>query len=448
MKKFLIFSVLVLQMSSLYSQSNMVDGVVWIIGDQAIFKSEVEEQRIRLQMEGSRIEGNPYCIIPEQLAIQKLFLHQAKIDSVVVNEGQVESQVNMRVNDFLSKIGSKEKLEEYYGKPLNEIKEDMRTIMREQMAIQEVQQKISSAIKVTPSDVRLFYNSLPEDSIPVIPASVEVQILTLEPAISLAEREATKERLREFAERVNSGNADFSVLARLYSDDTESAKLGGDLGFFGRGVMVPEFTNVAFGLQEVGKVSRVVETEFGYHIIQLVERRNDRVRCRHILLRPRVSSEVKIETFDRLDSINNLIRTSKLVFEQAVTIYSSDKNTRLNSGLMSNPNTSASRFEYQDLPPEIAKQVYSMKVGDISEPFTMIDQTLGREVYAVVKLKSKLDNHKANMTDDYQALKAFCENVKRNEVLEKWIADKIKETYIYIDPLWQDCDFQFQGWIK
>lgn len=430
------------------AQSNMVDGVVWIVGDNAIMRSEVEEQRVRAQFEGTRYSGDPYCIIPEQLAIQKLFLHQAMLDSIVVSDGQVESQVAMRVNYFLSEIGSKEKVEEYFGKPLSQLREDLRDVVRDQMIAQQIQSKLVGNVTVTPADVRKYFSRLPQDSMPMVPATVEVEIITMDPIIPVEEREAVKNRLREMADRVNSGKTDFTMLARLYSEDEASASQGGDLGFFGRGMMVAPFSNVAFALSEPGKVSRVVETEFGYHIIQLVERRGDRVHARHILLRPKVSFEIKRNTLEKLDSVANIVRTGKMTFEEAAAMYSADKNTRMNGGLMANENNGSTKFEMKDLPQEVAKNINKMKVGEVSEPFTMMDTKLGREVYVVVKLKQKKEAHKANMNDDYQLLKQYCESEKSEEAVNKWIDEKIQDTYIYIDPEWRNCTYEHRGWLK
>lgn len=446
--RYKLLAVLSLVASFVAAQSNMIDGVIWIVGDNAILRSEVEEQRVRAQFEGTRFAGDPYCIIPEQLAIQKLFLHQAMLDSIVVSDGQVETQVNMRVNYFLSEIGSKEKVEEYFGKTLSQLRDDLRDAVRDQMVQQQMQSRLVSDVTVTPAEVRRYFNRLHQDSIPMVPASVEVQIITMDPIIPVADREATKNRLREMAERVNSGKTDFTMLARLYSDDEESAKQGGDLGFFGRGMMVAPFSNVAFSLTEPGKVSRVVETEFGYHIIQLVERRGDRVHCRHILLRPKVSLETKTSTLTKLDSIATAVKLGKISFEEAAAKYSADKNSKMNGGLMTNENSGSAKFELQDLPQEIAKMVNTMKIGDISEPFVMMDNKLGREVFVVVRLKTKVDSHKANMTDDYQQLKQMCEAQKSEEVINKWIDEKISDTYIYIDPEWRNCTFEHPSWIK
>lgn len=430
------------------AQKNIIDEVIWIVGDESILRSEIEEQRIRAQYEGTPLQGNPYCVIPEQMAINKLFLHQAVLDSIEVSESSVMNQVENRLNYFISQIGSKEKMEEYFRKNTSALREDLRVMFREQMIIQQMQQKLVGDIKSTPSDVRRFFNSLPEDSIPMVPAQVELQIISFEPPVPIDEINRVKERLREFTERAQKGTTDFSVLARLYSEDTESAKKGGELDFRGRGQFVPEFSAVAFNLTDPKKVSRIVQTEFGYHIIQLIEKRGDRINCRHILLKPRVSLEYKNLAIQKLDSIADEIRKGKITFENAVMNYSLDKNTAMNAGLMLNEKSNTSKFEYQDLPQEVAKIVYGMKVGEISKPFSMISPTSNKEVVAVVKVKSKTDNHRANMTDDYQMLKNYYEGIKREEFIKNWIVRKQKETYISIDPEWQNCEFQYPGWIK
>mgnify|MGYP003588061389 CR=1 FL=1 len=450
MKKniFFLFSLLCLTTSNLVAQSNIIDEVIWIVGDESILRSEVEEQRLRAQYEGTPIQGDPYCVIPEQIAINKLFLHQAILDSIEVSESSVMNQVESRLNFFISQIGSKEKMEEYFGKSTVNLREDLRVMFRDQMIIQQMQQKLVGDIKSTPSDIRRFYNSLPQDSIPMVPAQVELQIISFEPPVPIEETSRVKERLRDFSERVNKGTTDFSVLARLYSEDTESAKRGGELGFMGRGQLVPEFATVAFNLTDPKKVSRIVQSEFGYHIIQLIEKRGDRINCRHILLKPRVSLADKNKAVQKLDSITEMIRTGKTTFEQAVIYFSQDKNTAMNAGLMLNEKSNSSKFEYQDLPQEVAKVVYDMNVGEISKPFTMISPTTNKEVVAVVKVKSKTDNHKANLTDDYQMLRNYYESQKKEEFIQSWIARKQKETYISIDPQWQNCNFQYPGWIK
>lgn len=425
---------------------NIIDEVVWIVGDEAILRSEVEEERLRAQYEGVEIAGNPYCVIPEQLAVQKLFLHQADLDSIVVGESTVSKQVDMRMNYYISQIGSKEKMEEYFRKPSAEIREEMMTTVKNQMIIQQMQTKLTENIKPTPAEIRRFYASLPQDSIPVIPAQVEVQILSFEPSVPIAEIERVKSTLREFTERVSSGKADFGMLARLYSEDTESAKRGGELGFVGRGQLVSSFADVAFNLIDPKRVSRIVQTEYGYHIIQLIEKKGDRINCRHILLRPKTSAEDKINALQKLDTIAQQIRDTTITFETAVLRYSQDKDTYMNAGVMMNPNTGSSKFEYQDLPPEVARQIYSMSVGEISEPFVMMDPSKNKEVCAIVRLRSKVEVHKANLSDDFQMIKSMLENKQGGEYIHNWILQKIKQTYIHIDPQWKSCEYQYPGW--
>ena len=448
MKRLTIIITILCSLSAASAQKKVIDGVVWIVGENSILKSEVEEQRQMANYNGVKFDGDPNCLIAEQIAVQQLFLHQASLDSIVANEGQVSTRVNMQINQYIAEIGSQEKLEEYFKKSINEIREELFEAIKRQMVVQEVQQKIIGNNKMSPSEVRKFFESMKPDSIPTMPATVEVQVIRLEPNITDAQREEVKNRLRDLAERVNKGNADFTMLARLYSEDEGTSKQGGSLGFFGRGMMEPEFSNVAFDLHEPGKVSRVVETIYGYHIIQLVEKKGDRINCRHILMRPKVSDDVKKATLARLDSISFSIKNNTMTFEEAAMRFSSDKHTRLNGGLMSNPNSGSSRFEYQNLPAEIAKEVYNMQKGEISKPFAMIDTQLGREVYVVVKIKDKLDSHKANLTDDYQVIKRYCENIKSEEILDNWVKNKIKNTYIYMTPEYRDCRFKYKGWIK
>mgnify|MGYP003295304297 CR=1 FL=1 len=431
----------------LHAQHGIIDEVIWVVGDEAILRSEVEEERLRALYEGQQIPGDPYCVIPEQIAIQKLFLHQAELDSISVNESTVSHQVDMRINYYISQIGSKEKMEEYFRKTSSEIREEMMVTVRNQLIIQQMQQKLTENLKPTPAEIRRFYSTLSQDSIPVVPAQVEVQILSFEPAVPQEETERIKTQLRDFTERVMSGKADFSMLARLYSEDTESAKHGGELGFVGKGQLVTEFADVAFNLTDPKKVSRIVQTEYGYHIIQLIEKKGERINCRHILLRPRVSADDKVLALARLDTIAQDIREGNGTFEQAVLRFSEDKNTAMNAGLMMNPTTGASKFEYQDLPSEIAKIIYTMQPGEVSTPFVMMDQAKNKEVCAIVKLRTKTDVHKANLTDDFQTIKDLLLQKMSAEFIHDWILKKQKSTYVKIDPEWSGCDFEYPNWI-
>ena len=429
------------------SQDNVIDEVVWVVGDEAILKSDVEQARMYFMMSGQKMEGEPYCVIPEQLAIQKLFMHQAVIDSIEVTDQEVLNEVEREMNMRVSQIGSREKMEEYFGKTSTQIREELRETVRDRMIVERMQEKILGNIKLTPSEVRRGYADMKNEDIPFVPTQVEVQIITQQPEIPLEEIERVKAELRDYAERVNSGEAQFSTLAVFYSQDPESARRGGELDFFGRGEMVPEFSTVAFNLTDPTKVSKIVETEFGYHIIQLIEKRGDRVRARHILRKPEVPAESMNAALMRLDTIADNIRNGKTSFNDAV-LLSADKNTRKNFGLMSNEMTLSSRFELQELPQEVAKVVYEMKVGEISDPFVMIDKKTGKEVCAIVKLKTRVEGHKATPTDDYQTIKDVMVAKMKQQKLENWIKEKQKTTYIRINENWCDCEFQYPGWVK
>lgn len=446
-KHFLSFLFLFILAINTSAQDNVIDQVIWVVGDDAIYKSDVEKQIQQMKYEKTEMPQDPYCYLTEQLAVRKLFLHQAKLDSVEANEGNVTMQVDRRVSEMISQIGSQEKLEQYFGKSIRQIKEELRDQAREQMRIQQVQQKLVGDLKITPSDVRKYFSKIKDDEIPVIPAKVEVQVLTVEQLIDQKNIDEIKERLRGYKERVESGDASFSMLAMLYSDDVGSAKQGGELGFMGKAQLVPEFANEAFSLTDPNKVSRIVKTEFGYHIIQLIEKRGDKVNCRHILLKPKPSLESKQKAISRLDSISNLIRSGKLKLEDAVLLFSSDKDTRMSGGFMINSADGTSKFEYQDLPSEISRLAGRLTVGELSEPFTYTNQS-GQEVCAIIRVKSKTDQHKANVEEDYQQLKTLVQNKKTEDIIDNWIKEKQKETYIRINPDYQNCDFQYPNWIK
>lgn len=434
------------------SQSNVIDEIVWVVGDDAILLSDIESQRLYMQNDGERFEGDPYCFIPEQLAIQKLFLNQAKLDSIEVSEGSVIQQVDFWMNQVILQSGSREKMEEYFGKKYSQIKEERKEIVREQQVVQQMQQKLIGEIKLTPSEVRRYYNQLPQDSLPTIPTTVEVQVITLEPKIPIEEIDAIKARLRQYSDEITSGKNSFSFLARLYSEDPGSTTQGGELGFMNKSDLLPEYANVAFNLSDPNRVSSIVETEYGFHIIQLIEKRGDRINTRHILLRPKASEKDLNEATVKMDSLYQDIQANKFTFEEAAMYVSYDKSTRNNKGLMVNPkyesnNYGTPKFEMQELPQEIGKVVADMEIGEISKPFTMITDKQ-KEVVAIVKLKDRTERHKANMSDDYQILKSIVENRKREELLNDWIAKKQKSTYVRISDGWQNCDFKFPGWIK
>ena len=446
--KFVVLCALALMTgSAVYGQDNVIDEVVWVVGDEAILKSEVEEARMSALYEGRKFDGDPYCVIPEEIAVQKLFLHQAALDSIEVAESEVIQRVDQMTNMYIANIGSREKMEEYFNKTSSQIREALRENAREGLKVQRMQQKLVGEIKITPAEVRRHFKDLPQESIPYIPTQVEVQIITQQPKIPLEEIEDVKSRLREYTDRVNKGES-FSMLARLYSDDRGTAINGGEMPFTGRGYLDPAFANVAFNLQDPNKVSKIVESEYGFHIIQLIEKRGDRIKVRHILLKPHVPEEALMAGTARLDSIADDIRNGKFTFEEAASVLSQDKDTRNNHGLLPNPQTNTSKFEMQELPPEIAKVVDKMKVGEISEAFTMIPQKTGKEECVIVKLKSRINGHKATISEDYQNLKEIVLEKRRDEMLDKWIREKQKHTYVRINENWKNCTFKYPGWIK
>lgn len=425
---------------------NIIDEIIWVVGDEAILRSEVENERKRMLYQGEKIDGDPYGVIPEQMAIQKLFINQAIIDSIEVSDDQVEAQVDAQMNMFIAQIGSKEKLEEYLEKPISQLRSEWRTGIRNNGIMQQMQQKLVEDVTITPSEVRLYYERLPKDSIPFIETQVEVQIITLQPQVSKQQVDEIKNRLRDFTNRVNSGESEFSTLAILYSEDPGSAAMGGELGFKAKGAYVPEFSAVAFQLTEPGKVSKVVETEFGYHIIQLIERRGDRANFRHILLTPKVSAKELTDARARMDTLRMDLDSAKFSFEEAARYLSSDKNTRNSGGMMTSERSGAARMTMDELPPEVARVVARMEVGEISKPFVMKDSKTSRDQVAIVKLKRRIPGHKATYYDDYQTVKEIYEQHLQQEIIENFIREKQKTTYVRIKPGWEKYDFKYPGW--
>ena len=432
---------------SMAQSNNVIDEVAWVVGDEPIYKSDIEAMYSQMQYDGTVFDGSPYCVIPEQLAVEKLYLHQAKLDTIEAPEAMVQQSVDKRLNFFIANLGSKERVEEHFRKPLPNLREQLIEVMRTQYIVQQVQESLTKDVKATPGDVRKYFNNLEEDSIPYIPLQVEAQIITLNPVIPQQEIDDVKSRLRDYTDRINRGESEFSTLAIMYSEDG-SAMQGGELGFHGRADFVPEFSNVAFNLNDPKKVSKIVETEYGYHIIQLIEKRGDQINCRHILLRPKVSQKDLEDAVVRLDSLRKEIISDKFTFEDAARYVSQDKDTRYNKGFMVNVVNGSTRFEMQDLPQEVSRKIETMKIGDISEPFVMIDQARNKEVVAIVKLTNRIEGHRATLSEDYNLIKEMYENYQKENIIREWIEKKIKDTYVRIEDGWNDCEFKYSGWVK
>ncbi len=431
--------------------NNIVDEVIWVVGDEAILRSDVEN--VRAQM--GRVQGNPYCVIPENLAIQKLFIHQAEIDSLEVPEDNINRNVDAQINDWVQKAGSKEKLEEYRGMTFKQIREETYDLIKDNLVMDLVKQNLTKDIKVTPAEVRHFFKDMPADSLPLIPTQVEVELLAEHPRIQQEEIDRIKAELRDYTERINSGTSTFNTLARFYSEDLGSARQGGEMDYMSKVDLDPAFANVAWSLTDPKKVSKIVESQYGYHIIQLVDKRGDKLKLRHILKKPHVEQKDVDAALLRLDSITMDIRDGKFTFEDAAQTLSDDKDSRNNNGLMFNvvvdgmtgERIRTSRFKMAELPTEIARVVETLDVGEISKPFTMLDKA-GKQQCCVIKLKSRLKAHTATITEDFQVLSQIVKAKRSEEFLDKWIKEKQRTTYVRINPDWVNCEFQYPGWVK
>lgn len=435
-----------------YGQKNVVDEVVWMVGDEPILLSDIEFQKLRMRSEGIRLDGNPDCFIPEQIAVQKLFLNQAKIDSIEVSDHQVSRYVDAWVENAIAQVGSKEKLEEYFNKKLSQIREDERLQMRNNEIVRSMQQSITRNVQVSPSEIRHFFSGIPQDSLPFVPRMIEVQKISIRPKVDIAEIDRIKDRLREYAEEVNSGKRDFSTIARLYSEDKRTALQGGEYGFVSRASLDPDFANVVFNLSDPKRSSQIVKTDDGYHIVQLIDKKGDMVNFRHILMRPQTSEQAITEAIGRLDSVAALITQEKMTFEQAAEYYSEDKDTHNNGGLMTNRNQESdfegsATFRYEDLPQDISRVAHTLSVGVISKPFIQKLPT-GQEEVVLIKLKAIHEEHLASLSTDYRTIKSMALARKREQVVEDWIRRKQKETPIVIRKHYTDCSFRYPGWVQ
>ena len=454
MKKYIVVIAGLLSLLPVCAQQDdksgsVVDEVIWVVGDEPILRSEVEANRMMSAMEGIRWNGDPDCAIPEQLAVQKLFLHQAAIDSIEVKESEISSGIEQRIEEWIQQIGSREKLEEYKKQTLSQIRESMHDEYRNQLLIRRMKERLVKDITVTPAEVRRYFRNLPQDSIPYVPTEVEVQILTMTPRISTEEINRVKDELRDYTDRVNRGETSFQTLARLYSEDPGSRRMGGELPFMGRAELDPAFAAAAFNLTDPKKISKIVESEFGMHIIQLVEKRGDKVKVRHILRKPLVADSTVNAALARLDSIGDDIRNNVFTFEDGATVISDDKDTRANKGLMAKKSqygqTLSSRFQLQDLPPEIARVVDTLQVGQVSKAFTMINNR-DKTVCVIAKLKNRIEGHKATITEDFQVMKEVVLNKRQEEKLHDWVVQKIKSTYVRLNDDYKNCHFEYEGW--
>lgn len=418
----------------------VVDEVVAVVGKEYILLSDVEQQYLQMKMqEGIKeSEESTKCLILENLLLEKLLLHQAELDSIVVTPDEINSELDRRMRYFIGQFGSQEKLEQFYDKSVAEFKKDLSDVISKQMMMQKVQQSITEFIEVSPSEVRKFYKNIPVDSIPLVSSVVELAQIVKKPAISPEEKFAVRERLLSYRKRIMDGES-FEALAVLYSEDPGSARQGGDIGLHGRGELYPEFETIAFKLAP-GEMSDIVETEAGFHIIQGIERRGDFVRVRHILMKPKVSPEELDKARIFLDSIAQLIRLDSISFEQAVAKFSTDP-SRNNAGVMINPMDGGTQWALDALDPKVFFVIDKLEVGQISTPVMMQDQE-GDQAYTILHLKKRTQPHRANMVDDYDQIQNWALRQKEAELIQKWVKGNSGKAYIRIDEKYRNCDFE------
>ncbi|MFH0762137.1 MAG: peptidylprolyl isomerase [Bacteroidota bacterium] len=432
----------------------IMDRVVAVVGKYPILQSDIENQIIDMRRNGMDIPGDPKCYVLEGLLVSKLLLSQAEIDSIEVTDDEVERMVDSKLQEFVFQVGSEANLESYFKKSMVEIKKDLMKPQKEQMISQKMKDEITKGMTITPSEVQKFYKKFPSNEIPLISETMEIREIIIKPEVSEAEITRVQNRLNEFRERILKGE-DIRTLAVLYSDDQSTATRGGELGMTPRSMLVPEFAAVAFNLK-VNDLSRVVKTDFGYHIMQLIERRGDLINVRHILLTPKPTIELKLAVRNRLDSIAQAIRENKITFEEAALRYSQEKETRSNGGLLvnngglqtSNPqNANTTWFEPKELPAEVMAAIRNLKVGEISPVFESRDNN-NQPVYKIISIKSRRPAHKADLKMDYPYLQTLALKDKEQVKLGEWVGKKQKSMFIRIDPDFRNCEFTHPGWIK
>lgn len=444
MRKYILLLVLSLCFGAAFSQKNVIDKIIAIVGDEIILKSEVETEFLQSQSRGViSTTGDHKSQILEEKLIQKLLIAQAKKDSISVTETDVEERLTNHVDNLIQDIGSKERLERFFNKSVDELKNELRTPIREMLVAENMQMHIVDKLRTTPSEIRLFYKKLSKDSLPDVPDKYELQQIVVKPVVKEAEKERIRERLRTFREQIQNGEKTFNTLAVLYSD-CPSAPKGGELGYSTKAGLAPEFAEAAFNLKP-GKISKIVETEFGFHIVQLIDRQGEKVNVRHILLKPHIDEEAKEEARHRLDSVRNMLMEEKITFEEAAFYYSMDKKTKNNGGLLSTQNAD-SKIAKASIPGEMARVVNKLKVGQISEPF--YQKSDESEEYKIIKMKAFYPQHKANLDDDWMNFEMMLKNQKQQELFEKWIREKQLSTYIHLDDTYLDSKFRYSGWIK
>ena len=431
----------------IHAQDKTVDQIVSVVGKNIILKSDIEGMFQQQQAQGITTTGDMKCEILENLLVEKLLLAEAELDTtIIVSDSQLNSSLEQRIQYFISHLGSEKEVEAYFKKSIVELKSDLQEVIKNQQMTQQMQEKIIEKVTVTPAEVRAHFKTLPEAEIPLIDAQVEYAQITVLPVITLEEEDRIKATLRDLKHRIESGESGFAPMAVIYSEDVVSARNGGELDYMGRGNLDPAYAAAAFNLKG-DKISNVVKSEFGYHIIQAMDRKGEQLKTRHILMKPKVSPDAMKKAFGQIDTIANIIRKGTMKFDEAAIRFSYDKNSRNNGGAVINPETSESKWKMSELDPDVSKVIGKMNINEISKPFQTLDDKQ-RPVYKVIKLLNKTDAHKANMRDDYVALSNAYLATKKEKTLDSWIRDKQSGTYVHIDNSYLNCNFKYKGWMK
>ncbi|MBN2807527.1 MAG: peptidylprolyl isomerase [Prolixibacteraceae bacterium] len=440
-----LFLFLILFSHSIQAQDKIIDQIVAVIGSNIILKSDIESIHLQNQAQGITTEGDMKCEILENLLIDKLMVAEAELDTnIIVTDNQINQQLDMRIEYFLQHLGSEKEVENYFKKPIIQLKSELKDVIRNEILSGQMKSKLIENVKATPNEVRYYYRNLPEEEKPNIKTQYEYAQIVAIPVISEKEENRIKDELRAMKKRIEAGE-NFAMFAVLYSEEPNASN-GGDLGYFGRATMDPAFSEAAFNLKP-GQVSNVVKSEFGYHIIQMVDRKGERVRCRHIIMKPKIDIEEKQRIMNTMDSLVNNIRKGEISFADAAMRYSNDKNSRNNGGMVINPATMSSRFEPQELSPDISKVIDKLNINEISAPFLTIDDK-HREVIQVVKLINKIESHTANLSEDYPLISEMYLAKKHEDTIMEWISERQAKTYIRIDDTYLNCSFKFKNWIK
>ncbi|MDA3879776.1 MAG: peptidylprolyl isomerase [Prolixibacteraceae bacterium] len=427
------------------SQDKNIDQIIAVIGDNIILKSDIEGLYLQNQAQGITSEGDMKCEVLEDLLVEKLLIAEAQLDTnIIVTPSQINQQLDARIDYFLQHLGSQDAVEKYFNKTINTLKSELREVIENEILSSQMRNKIIENAKATPSEVRYFYRNLPDSEKSQIAEQYEYAQITILPRIDEKEENRIKDELRQIKNRVESGE-NFTMFAVLYSEGP-SASSGGDLGYFARTEMDPAFSQAAFNLKP-GQISNVVKSEFGYHLIQMIDRNDNKVRCRHVIMKPKVDAEVKEKALAAMDSLITDIRSGKISFAEAARHVSHDKDSRNSGGLVVNPQTMSSRFEANTLPPDVSKVLTKLNINEVSDPFLSINEKQ-REEIKVVKLLNKIDRHTANLSEDYPLISNMFLQKKQTEIIQKWVAERQAKTYIRIDPTYQNCDFRFENWIK